>query len=233
MSGQLLRRRPEDPRPAHPRGAHLRPDPTRAAGPDCGSSTPARSARSWCSTPTTPASRCPSWPTSGSTRSPTSRGPAELAAVLRGRTTAAQAAADRPAPHRRHRQHLRRRDPAARRAAPRPPAGLLRRREVRAAARRDRRILAEAIGAGARRWATSSTSTSWEPAARTRTSTRSTAGRGEPCPTCGRGVVRRLIHNGRSTYFCPDCQRLPRRTLPARIADRTGARSQPRPGRGR
>lgn len=30
---------------------------------------------------------------------------------------------------------------------------------------------------------------------------------GERCRTCGRGVVRRLLHSGRSTHFCPVCQR--------------------------
>jgi formamidopyrimidine-DNA glycosylase len=29
---------------------------------------------------------------------------------------------------------------------------------------------------------------------------------GEPCPRCGR-LVRRLVQAGRSTYFCPSCQR--------------------------
>jgi formamidopyrimidine-DNA glycosylase len=29
---------------------------------------------------------------------------------------------------------------------------------------------------------------------------------GEPCPNC-RAPVRRLTHAGRSTYFCPRCQR--------------------------
>jgi formamidopyrimidine-DNA glycosylase len=32
---------------------------------------------------------------------------------------------------------------------------------------------------------------------------------GERCRTCGRGVIRRIISGGRSTYFCPWCQRLP------------------------
>lgn len=31
---------------------------------------------------------------------------------------------------------------------------------------------------------------------------------GEHCVTCGRGVLRRLVHNGRSTVYCPRCQRL-------------------------
>lgn len=30
---------------------------------------------------------------------------------------------------------------------------------------------------------------------------------GERCVTCGRGVIRRLVHAGRSTHFCPVCQR--------------------------
>jgi formamidopyrimidine-DNA glycosylase len=34
---------------------------------------------------------------------------------------------------------------------------------------------------------------------------------GRRCPTCGRGVVRRTVANGRSTHHCPWCQRAPRR----------------------
>ena len=34
---------------------------------------------------------------------------------------------------------------------------------------------------------------------------------GERCSTCGRGTIRRTVTAGRSTYFCPFCQRLPRR----------------------
>ena len=31
---------------------------------------------------------------------------------------------------------------------------------------------------------------------------------GEPCPTPGcRGIVRRLVQSGRSTFFCPVCQK--------------------------
>lgn len=30
---------------------------------------------------------------------------------------------------------------------------------------------------------------------------------GERCTTCGRGFVRRLVHSGRSTHYCPVCQR--------------------------
>ena len=30
---------------------------------------------------------------------------------------------------------------------------------------------------------------------------------GERCPTCGRGRVRRIVSGGRSTHFCPVCQR--------------------------
>jgi len=30
---------------------------------------------------------------------------------------------------------------------------------------------------------------------------------GERCPTCGRGFVRRVVSGGRSTHFCPVCQR--------------------------
>ena len=33
---------------------------------------------------------------------------------------------------------------------------------------------------------------------------------GLPCVTCGRGIIRRMVSAGRSTYWCPWCQRLPR-----------------------
>ena len=33
---------------------------------------------------------------------------------------------------------------------------------------------------------------------------------GERCTTCGRGIIRRSVSAGRSTHFCPSCQRLPR-----------------------
>jgi formamidopyrimidine-DNA glycosylase len=36
---------------------------------------------------------------------------------------------------------------------------------------------------------------------------------GEPCPRCGRAIVRARWMN-RSSYFCPSCQRLPRRRSP-------------------
>jgi formamidopyrimidine-DNA glycosylase len=36
---------------------------------------------------------------------------------------------------------------------------------------------------------------------------------GEPCPRCGRAIVRARWMN-RSSYFCPNCQRLPRRRSP-------------------
>jgi formamidopyrimidine-DNA glycosylase len=32
---------------------------------------------------------------------------------------------------------------------------------------------------------------------------------GERCTTCGRGIIRRTVAGGRSTHFCPWCQRLP------------------------
>jgi formamidopyrimidine-DNA glycosylase len=33
---------------------------------------------------------------------------------------------------------------------------------------------------------------------------------GERCSTCGRGIITRAVVNGRSTYWCPFCQRAPR-----------------------
>ena len=37
---------------------------------------------------------------------------------------------------------------------------------------------------------------------------------GEPCPRCG-AEIRRIVVAGRSTYFCPSCQRRLRRRPPA------------------
>jgi formamidopyrimidine-DNA glycosylase len=33
---------------------------------------------------------------------------------------------------------------------------------------------------------------------------------GERCSTCGKGIIRRTVSGGRSTHYCPWCQRLPR-----------------------
>jgi len=38
---------------------------------------------------------------------------------------------------------------------------------------------------------------------------------GEECLACGRGPIARLVQGGRSTFFCPSCQRLGSRTRPA------------------
>lgn len=45
--------------------------------------------------------------------------------------------------------------------------------------------------------------------------------RGQPCPRCGATIVR-LVQSGRSTYFCPRCQRQARK--PRRARSRTPAR---------
>jgi len=29
---------------------------------------------------------------------------------------------------------------------------------------------------------------------------------GEPCPNCG-GTIKRIVQSGRSTFFCPKCQK--------------------------
>ncbi len=66
--------------------------------------------------------RCPSSPTSASTRSTSRcRGPSS-ASCCSAQADEAQGAADGPDVHRRHRQHLQRRDPVRRRAALRPHA---------------------------------------------------------------------------------------------------------------
>ena len=41
---------------------------------------------------------------------------------------------------------------------------------------------------------------------------------GERCPTCGRGIIRRIVSAGRSTHYCPWCQR--RLAHPSVRADR-------------
>ena len=46
---------------------------------------------------------------------------------------------------------------------------------------------------------------------------------GERCRTCGRGVIRRIVSAGRSTHFCPVCQRPVVRRRPRRIPPRVDA----------
>ncbi len=46
---------------------------------------------------------------------------------------------------------------------------------------------------------------------------------GEPCPRCG-GEIRRIVVAGRSTYFCPSCQRRLRRRPRRRAARRRAGR---------
>jgi formamidopyrimidine-DNA glycosylase len=36
---------------------------------------------------------------------------------------------------------------------------------------------------------------------------------GQRCRTCGKGIIRRTVSSGRSTHYCPWCQRLPRSVL--------------------
>ncbi len=97
----------------------------------------------------------------------------QLAAVAQPR---AQAAAPRPAPDRRHRQHLRRRDPAHRPAATRPDLELAGAEVGGDAARCDpRRARAPRSRPADRRCATRSTSTCSATAARTRRITACTA----------------------------------------------------------
>jgi formamidopyrimidine-DNA glycosylase len=49
---------------------------------------------------------------------------------------------------------------------------------------------------------------------------------GKPCPRCG-AEIRRIVVAGRSTYFCPSCQRRLRRRPRRRAARRRAARATP------
>ena len=49
---------------------------------------------------------------------------------------------------------------------------------------------------------------------------------GERCITCGRGIIRRLPFGGRSTHFCPVCQRMPHAST-----RRSASPARPRSGR--
>jgi len=44
----------------------------------------------------------------------------------------------------------------------------------------------------------------------------------EPCRTC-RTPIRRIVQGGRSTFFCPDCQRRPARATRAKVVQRRAA----------
>ena len=143
-------------------------------------------------------------------------GPAELAALLGGRTT-----------------HLKpflldqRRIAGigniyadeilhAARLHPDTPAGALRRADVRRLHAAMQRILAAAIKAGGStlrdaQYVDLMGSDGWY-----QDEHRVYGRAGERCLTCGRGFVRRLVHNGRSTHYCPVCQRL--RASPTRRA---------------
>ena len=159
MSGQLLRAARQGPgAQAHPRGAHLHPGRSAALR------RPAHLRRGVRRPPTTldrempelaelgidPVDEPISWLTFGQ--------------LLDRRTDEAQGAPHGPVVHRRHRQHLQRRDPLRRRAALRPDdATRCRPRRSAASTGRWSRRCTRRSSTAARRWPTSSTSTSGKP----------------------------------------------------------------------
>lgn len=104
---------------------------------------------------------------------------------------------------------------------PETPAGSLRRRDVARLAASIRTVLAAAIAAGGStlvdaRYVDLLGMSGWYQ------DEHHVYGRaGERCLTCGRGVIRRIVRAGRSTHFCPVCQRP--RTLPSRVPPRRRA----------
>jgi formamidopyrimidine-DNA glycosylase len=96
----------------------------------------------------------------------------------------------------------------AARLHPDTPAGALRRGDVRRLHDAIRRILAAAVKAGGStlrdaQYVDLMGSNGWY-----QDEHRVYGRAGERCVTCGRGFVRRLVHSGRSTQYCPVCQRL-------------------------
>jgi formamidopyrimidine-DNA glycosylase len=235
MTGQLLLVDPSAPRPAHTHVAlTLAPDPTRRLpAQDLLFVDPRTFGEVVVFDPDHAGVEVPELARLGLDPIADEWGPAELAAVLRGRTTHLK-----PLLLDQHRiagigniyadEVLH-----AAGLHPDTPAGLLRRRDTGRLHGEIVRILTAAIGAGGSTLGDAQYVDLMGAGGSYQNEHRVYGRAGQRCPTCGRGVVRRLIHNGRSTHFCPVCQRLPRRSLPARAADRTGARSQPRPGRGR
>ena len=128
-----------------------------------------------------------------------------------GRRTPAQAAAARPARDRRHRQHLRRRDP------PRAPGCTPIGSPARCGGRRSRRlhdamhdVLLAAVGAGGSTLGDAQYVDLMGVGGSYQDDHRVYGRAGERCMTCGRGIIRRTVSAGRSTHYCPWCQRLPR-----------------------
>jgi formamidopyrimidine-DNA glycosylase len=88
---------------------------------------------------------------------------------------------------------------------PRRPAGALRRREAARLVEAIKRVLEEAVAAGG------STLRDYRSAAGElgyfQHSFRVYGRETQPCPEPGCGTVERIVQGGRSTFFCPKCQR--------------------------
>ncbi len=92
---------------------------------------------------------------------------------------------------------------------PLAPAGKLGIRECSRLAAMVKQILGEAIAAGGTTIADFAAPDGSEGAFHRELRVYGRAG--ERCPDCRRGIIRRVVAAGRSAYFCPVCQRLPRR----------------------
>jgi formamidopyrimidine-DNA glycosylase len=93
-------------------------------------------------------------------------------------------------------------------------AGSLRRREVVALHDVMHRVLEEAVGAGGSTLGDAQYVDLMGSGGSYQDDHRVYGRAGERCRTCGRGTIRRTVSGGRSTHFCPWCQRLPRSPPP-------------------
>jgi formamidopyrimidine-DNA glycosylase len=95
----------------------------------------------------------------------------------------------------------------AARLHPETPASSLRRRDVVAFHAAMRRILTESIRAGGSTLSDLGYVDMMGEGGSYQDAHRVYGHAGERCPTCGRGFIRRITSGGRSTFFCPICQR--------------------------
>ena len=95
----------------------------------------------------------------------------------------------------------------AARLHPEMPASSLRRRDVVAMDQAMRRILTESIRSGGSTLSDFGYVDMMGEGGSYQDSHRVYGHAGERCSTCGRGFIRRITSGGRSTFFCPVCQR--------------------------
>ena len=95
----------------------------------------------------------------------------------------------------------------AARLHPEMPASSLRRRDVVAMHQAMRRILTESIRSGGSTLSDFGYVDMMGEGGSYQDAHRVYGHAGERCSTCGRGFIRRITSGGRSTFFCPVCQR--------------------------